>query len=145
MHDYIDLSLVKEFCEITGDDEKSTIKFIEDSVIQNDKFIIKKLIQLRDNKNSNETTIKIANKLLGDIKLRKKLRLVESGLLHICIYEYMYCGDICGNEAIYGIPSGQLRLRINNIAETKLFKYDIKKKLDWIKNNFEIIPICFLE
>lgn len=151
MYDYIDINKIFRFCLVDEDENQDDIiNDIRNSIKKDDKYIIKKLINIKNNTNDDHT-IQIVNKLIGDTKLGKKLRLTESaGFFNAVIFEAIpvpipikeYCK--CSTIVRHGIYGAKLHPILMIRTNMPMINKNVKKKLNWIKNNFEIIPINFL-
>ena len=123
--------------------EKRSMPIALDGILfkKDDKYIVKNLIKIRDNKNSSETTIKIANKLIGDTKLRKKLRVITSENNNRSIACMYMSNIICGRN----LPI-DFKFHYEPSILVKRDRFDdVIDELNYIKNNKDTIVIYFTD
>lgn len=105
--------------------------------MDNDGRLIKSLVAYRDNKDLlTDESIQVINKLLGDRKLRSKIRLVSDGSFLV--------------NRIWGFvntESGKIVIRPEfdgrsiEVDTSNFYKLSTKKQIDWLYNHFDIIHV----
>lgn len=126
-----------KFRVCSGDTVEEFISSIEKVAIKDDKKLERSLIVYRENKDLlTDESVEVVNKLLGDRKIRNKIKLMndgsyltnrifgfvdlEKGLIEIkpCFYWFDICAD-----------------------GTEFSELSPKKKIDWLYNHFDVIYV----
>lgn len=130
--------MINELNKIAGSINTQN-KLVHD-VIKDDKYITKELVKIRNVKDLSENSRKIINKLIGDTKLRKKLRIITCSSPNSITCSY-FSNIICGRKLMTGIDTTR-NSNMVVIVKSNIFKNAIDE-LNYAKNNRDEILIYF--